>query len=270
MHTTHFVTNGDLQTAYHEIGRGQPLLLVHGFTGSKLDFLNQLGWFAEQHRIIAIDHRGHGESSNQGPYSLQTLADDLISFMDQIELPTCHVLGHSMGGMVVLRALLQHPERFRSLLLMDTAPHGLTLWDADIRARLVAMVRAGGCESLITGMKGQPQPASVQRGIDFLGENEHWRRIQVKLEQMDPEAFAELGAELADQEDLTSQLEQISVPTTVIVGADDKPFIEPSRTMARLISDATLEVVDKAAHSPQYEHPEAWRAVIDAHLARSG
>ena len=269
MHTSHFIANGDLQTAYHDIGTGSPLLLVHGFTGSKLDFLNQLAWFSENQRVIAYDHRGHGESTNVGPYTLDTLADDLLRFLDALDIPTCHVLGHSMGGMVVLRAILQAPERFRSLILMDTAPTGLKLFEPEMRARIVDMVREDGCQVLVAGMRGMPQPPSIKRGIDFLGENEHWRRIQVKLEQMDPEAFADLGDELANQTGVVESLNQISVPTSVIVGEDDKPFIEPSRLMASAIDDARLDVIDKAAHSPQYENPEAWRAAVDAHLARA-
>ena len=75
--------------------------------------------------------------------------------------------------------------------------------------------------------------------------------------------------ELANQAGVVESLNQISVPTSVIVGEDDKPFIEPSRLMASAIDDARLDVIDKAAHSPQYENPEAWRAAVDAHLARA-
>jgi len=73
--TTHFVTNDPitsevlqtgLQTAYHDVGDGPAFVLVHGFTGSKLDFQDQLPWFAHTHRVLALDQRGHGESSNQG------------------------------------------------------------------------------------------------------------------------------------------------------------------------------------------------------------
>lgn len=269
MYTTHFIANRSLQTAYHDLGSRAPILFVHGFTGSKLDFLNQLAWFSESHRVIAYDQRGHGESTNLGPYTLDELADDLVSFLDALKIPTCHILGHSMGGMVVMRALLSHPERFRSLVLMDTAPHGVTLFDDATRERLVDMVTKNGCQSLIEGMRGQPQPPSIQRGIDFLGKNEHWRRIKVKLQQMDPRAFSHLGKELAHQTDLSAQLTNITVPTTVIVGAHDKLFLKPSRLMANTIEDAKLHVIDNAAHSPQYEHPEAWRAAVDRHLLRT-
>ena len=270
MHTTHFIGNGEIQTAYHDEGSGPPLLLVHGFTGSKLDFLNQIAWFSEANRVLCYDHRGHGESTNSGPYTLDTLADDLVRFLDAVEVPTCHVLGHSMGGMVVLRAILKSPERFRSLILMDTAPHAIKLFDPEMQARINTMVRDDGCQVLLGRMQGQPQPPNVQRGIDFLGEHEHWRRIRVKLEQMDPDAFADLGHELAEQDDLTERLQEISVTTSVIVGEDDAPFMQPSRAMASTIDGARLDIIDKAAHSPQYENPEAWRGAVDAHLLRAG
>ena len=269
MYTTHFVTNANLQTAYYDIGKGEPLLLVHGFTGSKLDFLSQLAWFSEHSRLIAYDQRGHGESTNRGPYSLPQLATDLVSLLDTLEIPTCHILGHSLGGMVVLRAILAHPDRFKSLLLMDTAPGAMDLFDEKTRDRLNNMVTKDGCQALVASMQGQPQPSSVQRGIDFLGEHEHWRRIRVKLEQMDPKAFTDLGEELANQAEVTAALNQISVPTTVIVGADDTPFLNPSRVMTERIMDAELVVIDHAAHSPHYENPEDWRAAVDAHLTRA-
>ena len=121
---TNFVQNGSILTAYHDIGRGEPFVLLHGFTGSKLDFHDQLGWFADKYRVLAPDQRGHGESTNVGSaddYRLSTLATDLAGFLTAVGAPRCHLLGHSMGGMVSLRFALRCPERLRSLILMDTA-----------------------------------------------------------------------------------------------------------------------------------------------------
>jgi len=276
MFTTHFVSNDPLseevlstglQTAYHEVGEGQTLLLVHGFTGSKLDFQDQLPWFAHHHRVMAYDHRGHGESSNLGPYTLYGLAADLIGFLNALDIERCHVLGHSLGGMVVLRALLAHPERFRSAILMDTSASSVNLLDAEIRDQLNRLVLENGCASLLHGMRGQPQSPAIQRGIDYLGEQEHWRRIRVKLEQMDAQAFVELGAALDEQPSVLSSLQNITIPTTVLVGAEDKPFLTPSKEMARTLPNSRLTVIPDAGHSPQYENADAWRAAVEAHLA---
>lgn len=269
MYTTHFTANRDIQTAFHDIGRGTPLLLVHGFTGSKLDFTNQVAWFVESHRVIAFDQRGHGETSNLGPYTLDQLCADLLNLLDALDVPTCHILGHSMGGMVVLRAVLKAPERFRSLMLMDTAPHGLRLFSSQAKAQISARVRDHGCASLMEGMRGQAADAATQRGIDFLGEQEYWRRIRVKLEQMDTEAFTDLVEELENQPDLTPRLGEIGIPTTIIVGAEDKPFVKPAQTFQQHITGSELVTVPRAGHSPQYENSDVWRDAVLKHLARS-
>jgi pimeloyl-ACP methyl ester carboxylesterase len=268
---SNLVQNGSILTAYHDFGRGEPLVLLHGFTGSKLDFHDQMGWFADDHRVLAPDQRGHGESSNVGStaaYTLDTLVDDLAGFLTALRIPRCDLLGHSMGGMVALRFALRYPQRLESLMLMDTAAEPLTIFPPALRAQLAAEVRANGCASRLAMMRQMPMPDAAARGRDYLGEAEHWRRIELKLGQMDPEAWVGLGDELANQPSLLGDLAAIRCPTTVIVGEFDTPFLEPSARMATAIPGARLETIPLAAHCPQYENADAWRAAVAAHLAR--
>lgn len=267
MFTTEFIANSELQTAYHDLGSGTPFLMVHGFTGSKLDFISQAAWFVEGHRVILYDQRGHGESSNAHPYHFDQLVDDLVGLLDALDIPTCHLLGHSLGGMVAMRAVLQHPQRFRSLVLMDTAATPLGLFGAKVRQQIGEIVLSGGCQALMEVMQGQQPNRIAQRGIDFLGEAEHWRRIRVKLEQMDPQAWIELTRVMDEHEPVLADLPQINIPTTVIVGQHDKPFIKPSRQMNKAIPHSRLVKIPKSAHSPQYENADVWRDAVLAHLA---
>ncbi|MCZ6641539.1 MAG: alpha/beta hydrolase [Gammaproteobacteria bacterium] len=269
MYTTHFITNGEIQTAYHDVGSGSPFVFVHGFTGSKLDFRDQLEWFEDARRLIAFDQRGHGESSNMGPYDFKQLVTDLLGFLDQLEIERCDILGHSLGGMVVMRAVIQHPARFRSMILMDTTAEHIEMWSDDVRAQLGGLVEEEGCQALLPMMRSQPVNKAQQRGVDYLGEEEHWRRIGIKLAQMDPEAFAAFGAELSKFESRLKALKTIRCPTTVLVGAKDAPFLNPSRHMAATIRNARLVTIPLAAHCPQYENAEVWRDSIRAHLAES-
>ncbi|XOV83138.1 MAG: alpha/beta fold hydrolase [bacterium] len=255
-----------LQTAYNDIGQGEVFVLVHGFTGSKLDFQDQLPWFADEHRVIALDQRGHGESSNLGPYSINQATTDLLGFLDGMGIERCHLLGHSLGGMVALRALLDAPTRFISAILMDTAPYGLTLYPEKIRTVLNQKVAEKGCATLLEGMQGQPQSPAAQRGIDYLGAAEHWRRIRTKLEQMDPAAFTQLGLSIAQQAPVTDQLSELRLPVSVVVGEKDRPFITPARLMHKKLPNSRLVLIDKAGHCPQYENPEAWRCAIETHF----
>jgi pimeloyl-ACP methyl ester carboxylesterase len=270
MHTTHFLANGEIQTAYHDLADGaeEPFLLIHGFTGSKLDFTNQLSWFSDLSRVIAYDQRGHGESSNHGPYLEERFVRDLIGFLDRLELPVCHLLGHSFGGMIAMRAVLNHPDRFRSLILMDTSPMPLKMYEPSVKTYLDALVAEQGCAVLLDSMRELKPSAAARRGIDFLGEDEHWRRIATKLQQMDPEAFSTIGDYIGSREDLLPSFAEITCPLTIIVGAEDKPFLKPSRAMADAVDNAVLEIIPRAGHSPQYENAPAWRDTVSSHLQR--
>ncbi len=262
------IANGDIETAYLEIGSGGelPLVLVHGFTGSKLDFRDQLPWFASDRRVIAPDHRGHGESSNRGPYTLDRLKDDLLGFLDAIDVERCHLLGHSMGGMVAIRFALAHADRLASLVLMDTAAEPLTILPPAARKLMNDAVLKDGLVARIEWMKSMPVSDGAQRGIDYIGAEEHWRRIEEKLEQMDPHAFIDLGNALGDCPPLLDALAALELPTTILVGATDTLLIEPSSRMASSIRGARLVTIPHAAHCPQYESADEWRAAVTQHL----
>src|SRR5262245_19748352 len=104
----------DIEVVYDERpGTTRPLVLVHGFTGAADDFREHLDPLAALGRTIAIDQRGHGDSTNTGDsasYTLNQLTDDLRTFLAAREIERCDLLGHSMGGMVALRFALAHPE----------------------------------------------------------------------------------------------------------------------------------------------------------------
>src|SRR6478735_8260574 len=119
-----FSING-AELVYEDVGEGtRPFVLVHGLTGFRDDFRERMAALAELGRTIIYDHRGHGDSTNTGDptsYSFAQLVDDLAGLLDALGVPTCDLLGHSMGGMIALRFVLAHPERVASLVLMDTA-----------------------------------------------------------------------------------------------------------------------------------------------------
>ncbi|HET6470892.1 MAG TPA: alpha/beta fold hydrolase [Pseudomonadales bacterium] len=272
MLTTHTVANGDIVTAYHDEGRGEALLLLHGFTGSKLDFHDQIPWFSDRYRVLAPDQRGHGESTNVGredAYAMDILVGDLAGFLDALDVERVHLLGHSMGGMVAMRFALKHPTRLKSLILMDTAAEPLTIFPAAVREQLARDVRANGCAARIDMMKSMEMSEGARRGVDYLGEAEHWRRIELKLNQMDPEAWVGIGNDIAEAPAVLPQLHAIKATTTILCGDGDVPFVEPSARMAKAIPNARLVMIPLAAHCPQYENAEVWRKAIDGHLARA-
>src|SRR4051794_26248626 len=104
-------------------GAATPLVLVHGFTGGRVDFADVIDALAADRRVVAWDHRGHADSTNTGDpstYTFDQLVDDMAAAVDDLGLERFHLLGHSMGGIVAQRYVLASPERVASLILMDT------------------------------------------------------------------------------------------------------------------------------------------------------
>jgi len=267
-----------IEIEYQETGTGdRPFVLVHGFTGSRDDWREHLPALSQLGRTIAIDQRGHGGSTNTrdpATYTLDQLVSDLDAFLGSQEIPSCDLLGHSLGGMVAIRLALRHPQRVASLVLMDTSPRGLEIMPRKAMEGGAHLVRTAGMPALAKVMReaarklGNPVPAT-QRAVEAMGFDLWWDRIQAKYENMDPDAFVSLSRVLAEQEAVDHQLSEIRCPTTVIVGEQDAPFLKPSADLSAGIPGAQRVDIPDAAHSPQLENPPAWLGAIRAHLART-
>jgi pimeloyl-ACP methyl ester carboxylesterase len=270
-----FAING-AELVYEDLGHGaRPLVLVHGFTGYRDDFRDHLPALATLGPTIVYDHRGHGDSAHTGDattYTLAQLVADLRAVLDALGVPRCDLLGHSMGGMVALRFTLAYPERVASLVLMDTAARAPDRMPRAPLAAAGSIARSDGMAALAALLRRRAgddpnRPAADRRLEREMGEA-FWERRRRRLEAMDPEAFAALALELADQEPVTARLAEIRCPTTVIVGEQDLGFLTPAAELAEQIPAALLVTIPNAAHSPQLENPTAWLATLQAHLAR--
>jgi pimeloyl-ACP methyl ester carboxylesterase len=169
-----------------------------------------------------------------------------------------------MGGMVARRLVLAHPHRVEALVLMDTSPGPVPGIDP-------ATVEAGIQVARTDGMAVLKQ---LQDELDPLGTPAHQRVVAErpgyrefgdrKWAALSREMWIALVAELVHQPDQLDALRTLDVPTLVVVGEQDTPFLAVSRQMAATIPGATLVVIPDAGHSPQFENPSAWFAAVDA------
>lgn len=242
-----------------DVGKGDPpLLLVHGYTGSDLDWIDVQPALARDRRVISYTHRGHAGSAHAPPYTLDVLAADLTALVDGFELPKVHLLGHSMGGAVVLRYALAHPDRLASLVLMDTSAEVFDIGEAHEFERMAVLAMTHGTHALLAEMSGfLPAVSPAVRA-----------RIEHKLAGMDARAWVDFGRALRTAPSLVDQLEQVAgLPVTVLVGALDGPFLAPARVIHEHVPGSRLLCIDRAGHSPQEEQPDAWLDAIADHLS---
>ena len=141
-------TNGSpLRLRIAEAGLGgRPLLLLHGFTGGRVDFTDWLGPLADRGwHAVAPDLRGHGDSdgpADERAYGLDIFAADVLGLLDALDWPRTTLLGHSMGGMIAQVVALDRPERLEALVLMGTG-HGRVRGVDPALAELAAAVARG-------------------------------------------------------------------------------------------------------------------------------
>jgi pimeloyl-ACP methyl ester carboxylesterase len=117
------VNDADLYVETH--GSGTPLLLLHGFTGSSQDWIHAgRHLLAEHFRLIAVDARGHGRSTNPArTLTHRQCADDILALLDHLGIERCRAIGMSFGGNVLLHVATQQLDRLEAMIVVSATPY---------------------------------------------------------------------------------------------------------------------------------------------------
>ena len=255
---------------FRETGEGFPVVFVHGYTGNSRNWALTIPALREQFRTISVDLRGHGLSgrpANEDDYALETMASDVYELLRALEVTEWVLVGHSMGGMVSQLLILEHPEVVRALVLVDTAaevPKGL-LYDErrKQRQRLVEMAKEQGMEAVFEEQERitplHPALAANPRFIEI------WREQFLMTSR---EAYIAGANGMASRRSVVADLAKVSVPTLVICGEKDEPFLDPSRQMHEAIPGSELVIIPGASHGPQMETPAEFNRVLAEFLSK--
>lgn len=111
-----------MQLNYKSFGSGFPVIILHGLLGSLDNWQTIAKKIGEQFTVYIIDQRNHGKSPHTDEFSYDLLSADLLEFMDTHNIRQAHLVGHSMGGKVVMHFALHHADRVAKLVVVDVAP----------------------------------------------------------------------------------------------------------------------------------------------------
>jgi pimeloyl-ACP methyl ester carboxylesterase len=246
-------------------------LLVPGYTGSKEDFQPLLRPLAAAGlRAVAIDQRGQYQSAwaaAEAGYQLPALAADIIALAERLrqESNAVHLLGHSLGGLVARRAVLDRPELFADLVLMGSGPAAIGGYRRGLLDSGEQVLAGGGMQQLWEHLAEQSRanprylaPAPALQA--FLHE---------RFLATDPVGLRVMGTTLRTEADRTAELAAVGLPILVLYGENDDAWPpEVQADMARRLG-AGVAIIDSAAHSPAVENPPATaRALLDFWLGR--
>jgi pimeloyl-ACP methyl ester carboxylesterase len=242
--------NRDGVGIYYEVhGSGPPLLLTHGYSSTAEMWQGQIEALSKHHKLVLWDMRGHGRSDYPGApmaYSEALTVGDMAALLDQAGATSAIVGGLSLGGYMSLAFYRSHPQRVRALLIIDTGP-GFKKDEARDAWNRRAHDTAGRFE---------------REGLDVLQTASAERS---SVSHRDASGLARAARGMLTQRDarVIESLPDIKVPSLVVVGADDTPFLAASDYMAAKIPGARKVVIPRAGHAVNIDQPQAF---IDAVL----
>jgi pimeloyl-ACP methyl ester carboxylesterase len=211
-----FTNEAGLQIAYDDLGPpgGKTLVLVHGFSSNRIEGWRRTGWYAaiekRGERLIALDLRGHGESTRSHDpldYGHAAMAGDIVALMDHLGVDHASLIGFSLGARVALTAALDHPGRFDHLVL------------------------AGVGDRLLEAPRGAGQMAQAMLADDPEQiENPMLRSFRHFADEQGEDRAALAACSQASSRSLTADdLWGLRVPTLVIAGARDQMAGSPEK-----------------------------------------
>jgi pimeloyl-ACP methyl ester carboxylesterase len=237
---------------YQDAGQGPAILLTHGYSATSQMWAQQVEDFRSDYRMITWDLRGHGQSDSPeaiSDYSESLAVGDMAAILRSCQVERAVIGGLSLGGYLSLAFHLAHPDSVRALILCDTGPGYKNAKGRDSWNRL-----AGGMAR-----------AFEKRGLAALGAS---AEVQVSTHRS-AEGLARAGHGTLAQFDarVIESLESIRVPTLVVVGERDEPFLAATDYMAAKIPNATKVVVPDAGHAVNIDQPQAFDRAVRSFLS---
>ena len=251
----------NIRMAYTDSGAGRPVVLIHGYPFNRTLWNEQIEALSKSHRVIAPDLRGFGESdASDGPATMNRMAQDVALLLDQLTIARATIGGLSMGGYVALAFYKQFPSRVRALILADTRAQADTEEAKQTREQHAEKALSEGMAGIADAMLPKLlTPETVSKRPDIV------KRVRDMMLKTKPEGAAAALRGMAARDDQTPLLSKISVPTLILVGAEDA--ITPaadSEKMNQAIGGSQLVVIENAGHVSNLERTQQFNdALLD-------
>lgn len=243
-------------------GDGPWITLAHSLASDMHLLDAQAKLLSRRFKVLQIDLRGHGGSPvPQPPYSMAGLAGDVQHLFDRLGVRETAWLGISLGGMVGLTHALAHPGVITRMVLADTTAGYPEAAHASWRDRIAA-VRQKGMEAVVEGTIGRWfTPDFAAREPNVID------RFRATIRATAPDGF--IGCcEAIIGYNVHGRLGQITVPTLVLVGAEDQATTpDMAKAIAEGIPGAHRQVIESAAHQSNIEQPDTFNAALEQFLA---
>jgi len=245
----------------------KPIVFVHGFPFNHFMWDEQVKELSKDYYCVRYDIRGLGASpAGDGQFTIESFVDDLEMIVDEMNLSKPILCGLSMGGYISLRAIERIQHKFRALILCDTKSVADDNEGKLKRAAAIKQINIGDFEnfihSFVLNCFGEKYVKENKTGYDV---------VVNRSKNNDPVGVKACVLAMACRTDTTHFLKNITLPTLVICGSEDKLSPpEVMKAMADQIPDADFVLVEEAGHMTPIEKPEIVTTAIKRFLIEHG
>jgi pimeloyl-ACP methyl ester carboxylesterase len=250
------VTSNGCEIHFDVIGRGDPVLLLHGLGSCFEDWEPQIKALAPRFTVIGVDFRGHGRSGKpRGPYSIPMFAADVGRVLYTLRVDFAHVVGLSLGGMVAFQLAVDSPALVRSLAVVNSAPGVVP---RTFREHSMVTARRAGLALLgLPGLAARIAKANLPRD----DQAELRAKLEARIAGNDFAAYrattdAIIGWTVEDR------IGEIACPVLVVAGDRDYTPVEAKRAYAAKMRRARVAVVAESSHVTPIDRPDAFNRLL--------
>ena len=265
MSTQNFAKLNGVSLAYRDIGRGLPIVFIHGHPFNQSMWNPQISALSGKYRVVTFDLRGYGASEVPAVESttLETMAGDINALLEHLGIAKAVVAGLSMGGQIAMAFAELYPQRLAALVLAATFSEADSP-EAAVARRAMAdrFVNEG---SAIPGGEMLPKllaPSSIKRDPSLAV------TVYTMIAHTPPAGAAAALRGRSQRKDYTPTLKHITAPTIVFGGTEDAyTSVETITRMQRAISNSQLRIFDGIGHMPNLEAPDQFNKELEGFLS---
>jgi len=246
---------------FEDQGDGPPVLFIHSLGTNSYLYRDQIAGLKSRYRCIAPDCRGHGASSYNGTFTVEDVAADHKAVLDRLGIESCHVVGLSMGGPILLNMNARWPRLFRSLTIADS----------------FARIRGGAEDRIYATQEAVAYLSMLEFGSQYAGDRlmpstpiGKLDELAAEIAKCPPKAYVDTVRAIFTC-NASGDLAKVTAPTLILIGdKDDATPMAESEFIRDGIRGSAIETIPDAGHLSTIDSPDEFTAELGAFLDAQG
>jgi pimeloyl-ACP methyl ester carboxylesterase len=273
-----FAEVNGIKLCYDIHGEGEPVVLVHGFSDRKEHWRAQVGELSKHFKVIRLDNRGAGKSDRpEGDYSMKIYASDIAGLLNVLGIEKTHIVGHSLGGMIVQNFLIYFPDKAKKAILINTIPgitppgvpneKGIKMY-AESAVNNIQLLKEDPLDNFLKNAKRSYSRKFYKKMVENPDKKFHgiWSvkdLVKEKTEYGPTNEDIIHQAEALKTHNVYEKLPNIETEVLVIAAEKDKTCpLTMNKKIHELLPNSKLVVIENAGHQSILEFP----SIINKHI----